>query len=131
MQEIEAQALQSQREISVVRTAIVTKQREKRLLQLTTSEVHSLPQEINVYEGIGKMYVEFNDFYFRPTHLPRPTHVPQRFVLKSVPHLQQRLFSETAELDTDIGNLNKKLHYLETTHRNSKQHITQILSSTQ
>ena len=55
MQEIETQAFQAQREISVVKTAISVKQRDARLLELTTGEVASLPEGTNVYEGVGKM----------------------------------------------------------------------------
>lgn len=43
--------------------------------------------------------------------------------------VEKRLSSETAELKSDISNLNKKLHYLETTHKNSKDHIEQIFQS--
>lgn len=55
MQEIETQAILAQREINVVKTAVSTKQRDVRMLELTTSEVKSLPKDTNVYEGIGKM----------------------------------------------------------------------------
>lgn len=40
-----------------VRQSIAIKQREKRMLQLVSSEVSTLPAETNVYEGVGKMYV--------------------------------------------------------------------------
>ena len=43
--------------------------------------------------------------------------------------VEKRLSSETAELKSDISNLNKKLHYLETTHKNSRDHIDQIFKS--
>ena len=43
--------------------------------------------------------------------------------------VEKRLSSETAELKSDISNLNKKLHYLETTHKNSRDHIEQIFKS--
>lgn len=55
MQEIESQAILAQREIHVVKTAVSAKQRDVRLLELTTSEVKALPRDTNVYEGIGKM----------------------------------------------------------------------------
>lgn len=37
--------------------------------------------------------------------------------------------SETAELKSDIANLNKKLHYLETTYKNSQEHMNRIFNS--
>ncbi len=55
LQEIEAQAIQSQQQISLVRQQIAVKQREIRMLDLTSKEVSSLPSGTNVYEGVGKM----------------------------------------------------------------------------
>jgi len=43
--------------------------------------------------------------------------------------MEKRLSSETAELKSDVSNLNKKLHYLETTHKNSREHIEKIMQS--
>ena len=56
MQEIETQALQAQQQINIVKTQTTVKQRDIRLLQLTSSEVSTLPRDTNVYEGVGKMY---------------------------------------------------------------------------
>lgn len=55
--EIQTQAIESQRQVSLVNTQVTAKKRELRLLQLTSSEIHQLPTGTNVYEGIGKMYV--------------------------------------------------------------------------
>jgi len=55
VQEIEAQALLAQQQINVVKSQISVKQRDIRLLELTSSEVATLPRDTNVYEGIGKM----------------------------------------------------------------------------
>lgn len=55
MQEIESQAISAQREISVVKGAVTTKQRDIRLLELTTSEVKQLSKDTKIYEGVGKM----------------------------------------------------------------------------
>lgn len=55
MQEIESQALLSQQQINVVKSQIAAKQRDIRLLELTSSEVGVLPKETIVYEGVGKM----------------------------------------------------------------------------
>lgn len=49
-----------------------------------------------------------------------------RFVFSPTTEVEKRLSSETTELKSDISNLNKKLHYLETTHKNSREHIDQI-----
>ncbi|MCJ1328258.1 hypothetical protein MMC10_004934 [Thelotrema lepadinum] len=118
VQEIETQAIQAQRDTSVVKTTIAAKQRDIRLLELTATEVQSLPQATNVYEGVGKIYL---------VHLSLM--LDRRFVLKGNQQVEKRLLSEINELKTEVTNLNKKLHYLETTHRNSKDHIAQILGS--
>ncbi|MCJ1468737.1 hypothetical protein MMC07_007367 [Pseudocyphellaria aurata] len=103
VQEIEAQAISSQREINVVKTAVATKQRDVRMLELTATELKQLGKGTKVYDGVGKMFV------FSPTM-----------------EVEKRLSSETAELKSEISNLNKKLHYLETTYKNSREHIDQI-----
>ncbi|MCJ1292239.1 hypothetical protein MMC34_003789 [Xylographa carneopallida] len=106
VQEIETQAIKAQREINVVKTTISGKQRDARLLELTSSELKTLPKGTKVYEGVGKM-----------------------FVCQPSAQVEKRLSSETAELKSDVSNLNKKLHYLETTHKNSREHIDQIFRS--
>ena len=50
-----------------------------------------------------------------------------RFVLSPKPVMNKRLASEVATSKTEITNLEKKLHYLETTYKNSREHIDQIL----
>ena len=55
MQEIEAQAILAQQEINRVKLQITAKQRDIRLLQLTSNEIRALPEDTKVYEGVGKM----------------------------------------------------------------------------
>jgi prefoldin subunit 1 len=43
--------------------------------------------------------------------------------------LNQRLASESAALQKDIADLDKRLHYQETTFKNSRQHIEKILQT--
>lgn len=104
--EIESQALTAQREINIVKTAMAAKQRDVRMLELTSSEVKSLDKDTKFYQGVGKMFV------FSPKG-----------------DVEKRLSSETGELKSDISNLNKKLHYLETTQKNSREHIDRIIQS--
>ncbi len=52
-----------------------------------------------------------------------------RFVFSSTADVDKRLNTETSELKTDVENLGKKLQYLETTHKNSREHIDQIFKS--
>lgn len=59
MQEIEARAILSQQQLQIVKGQIGTKQRDIRLLQLTSRELDTLPKSTKVYEGVGKMCVSF------------------------------------------------------------------------
>ena len=43
--------------------------------------------------------------------------------------VNKRLGTETTELRSEVENLGKKLLYLETTHKNSREHIDQIFKS--
>lgn len=56
-QEIESNALSAQREINVVKTAVAAKQRDIRMLELTSTEVKQLSKDTKVYQGVGKMLV--------------------------------------------------------------------------
>lgn len=53
--EIEAKSVQSSQQMSIVKAQIAAKSREARILQLTGSELSSLPSGTPVYEGVGKM----------------------------------------------------------------------------
>lgn len=59
----------------------------------------------------------------------RADSIRSRFVFSPTSDVEKRLSSETAELKSDITNLNKKLHYLETTHKNSREHIEKMIQS--
>jgi prefoldin subunit 1 len=52
-----------------------------------------------------------------------------RFVALPITNLSQRLASESTALNKDITELEKKLHYQETTFKNSRQHIEKILQT--
>ncbi|KAI9889167.1 MAG: hypothetical protein M1814_005758 [Vezdaea aestivalis] len=104
--EIETQALQSLQQINVVKAQIAAKQRDVRLLELTTNEISTLADITKVYEGVGKM-----------------------FVASPIPVVNKRLVLEVGELKSDVLNLQKKLHYLETTHKNSTEHMEKIFRS--
>ncbi|KAF1810329.1 Prefoldin, partial [Eremomyces bilateralis CBS 781.70] len=102
--EIEQKASFSQQQISIVKSQMAAKSRESRMLQLTAKEVESLPVETKVYEGVGKMFIE-----------------------TPAPAVKKRLQSETEGLKSDMTNLEKKLHYLETTYKNSIDNLEQLL----
>ena len=52
-----------------------------------------------------------------------------RFVASPIASVSKRLSKEQQEAKTELTNLNKRLQYLETTQKNSQQHIEQILRS--
>lgn len=56
MQEIEAKAAFSQQQMGIVRSQLTSKQREKRMLELSNTELAALPESTAVYDGVGKMY---------------------------------------------------------------------------
>ena len=102
-----------------------------------------LSKDTKVYEGAGKMYVISVIVYalsrnglwlWRSLDWMNADGLRlgsrfRRFVLSPSSEMEKRLASDTAVLKSDISNLNKKLHYLETTYKNSREHIDQILKS--
>lgn len=104
VQEIETQALVAQQQIGLARGQMASKQREQRLVKLTLSEMASLPDDAVVYEGVGKMFAA----------LP-------------VTALRKKLDNQTNDLDGEVEKLSQRLLYLETTHKNSREHIEQML----
>jgi len=53
--EIESQANSAQRDINMVKVTVAGKQRESRMLELTSTEIKQLDKDTPVYEGVGKM----------------------------------------------------------------------------
>ena len=57
------------------------------------------------------------------------TNTPDRFVLSSTKEVEDELATETKDLKKEMENLNSRLHYLETTHKNSREHMEQIFKN--
>ncbi|EME49109.1 hypothetical protein DOTSEDRAFT_118094, partial [Dothistroma septosporum NZE10] len=106
LQEIEQKAAFAQQQLGIVRTQIASKTRENRMLQLSSTELDTLPKDTPVYDGIGKM-----------------------FVLTSTEGVKTRQAKEAADVKAEIASLEKKLHYLETTFKNSQQHIEALFKN--
>ncbi|KAH7257481.1 hypothetical protein BKA59DRAFT_508375 [Fusarium tricinctum] len=127
VREIESQALVAQQQIGLARTQMNSKQREQRLVKLTLSEMASLPQDAVVYEGVGKMYALPASPYYR--HLV----VTPQLSNERLQHLtvfappSQKLDGQTQTLEGEVDKLSQRLLYLETTHKNSREHIEQML----
>ncbi|KAF6787071.1 prefoldin subunit 1 [Colletotrichum sojae] len=104
IREIETQAIAAQQQIGQTRTQMTAKQREMRMMRLTLDELSTLPAASNVFEGVGKM-----------------------FVLLPTVQLTKKLDGQIKEREGEVDKLSQKLHYLETTFKNSRQHIDQML----
>lgn len=50
-----------------------------------------------------------------------------RFVLTTTDGIKQRQVKEAEDIKTEMANLEKKMHYLDTTFKNSQEHLQQIL----
>lgn len=50
-----------------------------------------------------------------------------RFVGLPVPALQDKLGAQMKEMESEVEGLGKRLHYLETTAKNSQEHIEKML----
>ncbi|KAL7419224.1 hypothetical protein Q5752_006061 [Cryptotrichosporon argae] len=59
LQQIQTQAITSQRALSGVRAQVGSKEKERKILQLTMRELEGVPQgEGTMYRGVGKMFIE-------------------------------------------------------------------------
>lgn len=132
MQEIEARAILSQQQIQVVKGQIGAKQRDVRLLQLTSRELDTLPKSTKVYEGVGKMCVSFafhtNQRQTTRVYANGSIREACRFVLEELPVVQKRLEDEKKSIEGDIENHGKKLRYFETTFEKAQDNLNQILN---
>jgi prefoldin subunit 1 len=52
-----------------------------------------------------------------------------RFVATPISTVEKRLTTESTMVRKDIAELEKKLYYLETTYKNSREHIEKILQT--
>jgi hypothetical protein len=57
LDQIQTTAVQSQRALSVARQQTTVKERERRILQLTIDEIDHMESDVNLYKGVGKMFV--------------------------------------------------------------------------
>ncbi|KAI8223091.1 Prefoldin subunit 1 [Colletotrichum sp. SAR 10_99] len=114
IREIESQAIAAQQQIGQARTQMTAKQREMRMVRLTLDEVATLPPNSNVFEGVGKMYVEIEE--------------EQEMNSADCACLGAEK-GRIKEKEGEVEKLGQKLHYLETTFKNSRQHIDQMLKA--
>ncbi|KAJ1333742.1 prefoldin subunit 1 [Microdochium nivale] len=104
LREVETQAIAAQQQISLVKTQQSSKQREMRMAELTRAELSSLPKDIDVYEGVGKMFVA----------LP-------------MSEMDSKLASQIKDAEGEVEGLGKRLNYLEISQKNSQDQIMRML----
>ncbi|KZT72962.1 Prefoldin [Daedalea quercina L-15889] len=104
--QIQQTAVQSQRALNISRQQLAAKERERRILQLTIEEITSLKGDVNLYKGIGKM-----------------------FMMTPRPQMEKELKMEEKELTDDINNLQKKSKYLEKQFNDAQAQLRDIFQS--
>jgi prefoldin subunit 1 len=55
--QIQQTAIQSQRALNLSLQQTAAKDRERRILQLTIDEISQMKGDVNLYRGVGKMYI--------------------------------------------------------------------------
>nr|POE47648.1 putative prefoldin subunit 1 [Quercus suber] len=105
LQEISQKASFAEQQLGLVKAQMAQKARESRMLQLSSGELDTLPQGTPVYDGVGKM-----------------------FMLTTTEQIQTRQAKEAKDVKAELANLEKKRDYLDTTLKNSRQHMEQILT---
>ncbi|GAW06600.1 prefoldin subunit [Lentinula edodes] len=80
----------SQRAHTLTTQQTSVKERERRILQLTIDEIGAIKEDVNLYKGVGKMFMM----------------VPRK-------EMEKQLKTQEKELSDDIASLNKKSKYLE------------------
>ncbi|KIK30078.1 hypothetical protein PISMIDRAFT_383545 [Pisolithus microcarpus 441] len=88
--QIQQTAVQSQRSLNLTKQQCTAKERERRIVQLTITEISSVGRDTNLYKGVGKMFIM----------------VPQKT-------MEQELRAQEKELTDEINSLSKKSKYLE------------------
>ncbi|KAJ7070649.1 Prefoldin [Mycena amicta] len=90
LRQIQETAVQSQRALNLSVQQTNAKDRDRRILQLTIDEITGIKGEVNLYRGVGKMFMG----------------VPRK-------EMEHDLKSQEKELADDITSLTKKSKYLE------------------
>jgi len=106
--QIQQRAVQSQKALTITKNQSSAKERERRVLQLTMEEVKSLDADVNLYKGVGKM-----------------------FVMTPHPVMLKELGAKDKEVSDDISSLDKKAKYLEKQFNEAQGQLRDIFHSAQ
>ncbi|WWC95658.1 hypothetical protein V866_002523 [Kwoniella sp. B9012] len=106
--QIQQQAIQSQKQLSIVRAQIQSKEKEKKILSLTVRELDTVPRDGVMYKGVGKMFIQ-----------------QDRKEVDSEHSTQEK------QLNDDLSNLTKKSKYLEKQFDEANSQLKDIFHSQQ
>ncbi|GAM83560.1 hypothetical protein ANO11243_015480 [Dothideomycetidae sp. 11243] len=122
--EIEQKASFAQQQMVIVKSQIDSSKREIRMIDLMNTEISSLPKDAKLYEGVGKMFVSL---FPVPYSLLADLH--HRFVATPTDAVNTRLAKDKEDLNAKLTNLDKKYTFLETTFKNSQDHLDKVFKS--
>ncbi|KAJ7610914.1 Prefoldin [Roridomyces roridus] len=103
--QIQNTAVQSQRALNLTGQQANAKERERRILQLTIDEIGAIEGDVNLYKGVGKMFMM----------------VPRK-------EMEKELKGQEKELSDDIASLAKKSKYLEKQFSDAQAQLRDIKS---
>ena len=106
--QIQQTAVQSQRALNASLQQSSSKDRERRILQLTIDEISQMKGDVKVYKGIGKMSVIC---LCDPPKL-WSYHCPCRFMHVPRSIMEAELKSQEKDISDDIASLNKKAGFI-------------------
>ncbi|WVQ66213.1 uncharacterized protein L199_004392 [Kwoniella botswanensis] len=106
--QIQQQAIQSQKQLSIVRAQIQSKEKEKKILSLTVRELDTVPRDGVMYKGVGKMFIQ-----------------QDRKEVDSEHSTQEK------QLNDELSNLTKKSKYLEKQFDEANSQLKDIFHSQQ
>ncbi|KAK6908626.1 prefoldin subunit 1 [Kwoniella mangroviensis CBS 10435] len=106
--QIQQQAIQSQKQLSIVRAQIQSKEKEKKILSLTVRELDTVPRNGVMYKGVGKMFIQ-----------------QDRKEVDSEHSTQEK------QLNDELNNLTKKSKYLEKQFEEANSQLKDIFHSQQ
>ncbi|KIJ56864.1 hypothetical protein M422DRAFT_23000 [Sphaerobolus stellatus SS14] len=106
LMQIQQTAVQSQRALSVTRAQSTSKERERRILQLTIDEIGSIEGDVKMYKGVGKMFMS----------VPRTT-------------MDKDLQNQEKSIADELSALTKKTKYLEKQFNDSQAQLRDIFQS--
>ncbi|KAK7063881.1 Prefoldin [Favolaschia claudopus] len=104
--QIQQTAVQSRQALNTSMQQASVKERDRRMLQLTIEEIGAIKGDVNLYKGVGKMFMM----------------VPRK-------EMEKDLKDQEKELSDDITSLNKKSKYLEKQFNDAQAQLRDIVRS--